>query len=67
MSRDHIVEEVRRIRRQILEECDGDLNKYFDRLKALEARHADRLVRSADDVRASCSPLARVTSEQADE
>lgn len=41
---DPIVEEIHKIREKILEECDGDLDKYFDRLKAGNAKYGDRLI-----------------------
>ena len=37
MACDPIVEEIHRIRRQLLEECGGDLHGYFERLKELAA------------------------------
>ena len=44
MIRDPIVEEVYEARRKILEECGWDLGRLLDRLKAEEAKDADRLV-----------------------
>jgi len=44
MIDDPIVEEVYRARQKILDECDGDLNKWMERLKAAEAKHPERLV-----------------------
>ena len=37
MPRDPIVEEVHQVRRKLLEECGGDLDRYFGRLKELAA------------------------------
>jgi hypothetical protein len=45
MIEDPIVEEIHRIREQLLEECGGDLDKYMDRLKELEKQHPERLIR----------------------
>jgi hypothetical protein len=39
-----ILEEVWRVRDQISAECGHDVDRLFKRLKALEARHKDRLV-----------------------
>ena len=44
MMKDPIVEEVRKVRRQIFAECGNDLNRLFERLKAAEAHDKDRLV-----------------------
>jgi hypothetical protein len=44
MIRDPIVEEIHRIRKKMLEECGGDFDKLFERLKAAEANDKDRLV-----------------------
>lgn len=44
MKRDPIVEEIHQIRKKMLEECGGDLDKFFDRLKAQEAGDRDRVV-----------------------
>ena len=41
---DPIVEEVYQARRKILDECNGDLGKWIERLKAAEAQHQDRVV-----------------------
>ena len=40
---DPIVEEVRKVREQILEEAGG-FNEYFDILKKMEAEHHERLI-----------------------
>jgi hypothetical protein len=50
MCHDPIVEDVYRAREKILEQCNGDLTKWMERLKAAEAQHRDRLV-SIDVVR----------------
>ena len=44
MSRDPIVDEVRRAREKILEECGSDLDKLLDRLKAAEAQDRSRVI-----------------------
>ena len=44
MSRDPIVEEIHEIRRKMLDECGGDFDKLFDRLKAAQTKHKGRLV-----------------------
>ncbi len=44
MKRDPIVEEIHRVRKKMLDECGGDLEKYFDRLKEDEALDRARLV-----------------------
>lgn len=46
MTRDPIVAEIHRIRAQIWEECGRDIDTFFERLKAAEAKHKDRLVSS---------------------
>jgi hypothetical protein len=44
MSGDPIVDEVRKARQKILEECGGDLNKLLERLKAAETQDSGRVV-----------------------
>lgn len=44
MIDDPIVEDVYQARRRILDQCDNDLGKWIERLKAAEAQHQDRLV-----------------------
>ncbi|MEX2216492.1 MAG: hypothetical protein WD768_20435 [Phycisphaeraceae bacterium] len=50
MWNDPIVEEVRRAREKILEECGFDLRKLMERLQAEHRHYGDRLV-SPDEVR----------------
>jgi len=47
MTRDPIVEEIHRAREKIWKECGEDAKKFFERLKAAEAKHKDRLVSPA--------------------
>ena len=42
--KDPIVEEIHRIREKILSECDNDIEKFMDRLKARELKDKDRVV-----------------------
>jgi hypothetical protein len=44
MSHDPIVDEVRKARRKILDDCANDLEKLLDRLKAAEAQDRGRVV-----------------------
>ena len=44
MMEDEIVMEIHETRRRILEECGGDIERYIERLKALDAKDKDRLV-----------------------
>jgi hypothetical protein len=44
MMEDPIIDEIHEVRRRIFEECGGDLERYFERLKAAEAMNKDRLV-----------------------
>jgi len=44
MRVDPIVEELHRVRKKMLDECGGDLDKYFDRIQADEAQDRARLV-----------------------
>ncbi|MBA7688151.1 hypothetical protein ES703_96628 [subsurface metagenome] len=44
MKNDPIVEEIRKTRQKIFEDCKGDLNKYLDWLKEFEDQDQDRLV-----------------------
>ena len=48
MTVDPIVEEVYQARQKILDQCNGDLAKWIEHLKAAEARHPDRVVTLED-------------------
>ena len=50
MTNDPIVEEVYQARQKILDQNNGDLAKWMERLKAAEAQHQERLV-TLEDVR----------------
>jgi hypothetical protein len=50
MINDPIVEDVYQARQKILDQCNGDLGKWIQRLKAAETQHQDRLV-TLDTVR----------------
>jgi hypothetical protein len=50
MNHDPIVDEVRRTRQKILEDCGGDLERLLDRLKAAESQDRSRVV-SMDSLR----------------
>lgn len=50
MTKDPIVEEVYQARQKILDQNNGDLAKWMERLKAAEAKHQERLV-TLEDVR----------------
>ena len=45
MVNDPIVEEVRKVRKAIEAACDNDPAKYAERLRQVELKYADRLVR----------------------
>ena len=45
MKRDPIVEEIHKIREKILDECDGDIEKLMDRLKARESKDKARIIK----------------------
>ena len=44
MIQDPIVEEIHRIRDQMLAECGGDFQKYMDRIREAQEQDRDRLV-----------------------
>jgi hypothetical protein len=48
---DPIVEEIHRIRDQMLAECGGDFQKYMDRIRDAEEQDADRLVTKEEVLR----------------
>ncbi len=50
-----IVEQVRRVREQISEECGHDIHQYFQRLQRLEAQYAKRLVSQLTGIQSSDS------------
>ncbi len=43
MPNDPIVEDVRQARAKIFDECGGSLDKLFERLKAREQQHPERI------------------------
>ena len=55
MIDDPIIEEIYQARQRIMEECQGDLKRLIDRLKATEIQHPYRLVR-IEDLRKKYTP-----------
>ncbi|HEX9732255.1 MAG TPA: hypothetical protein VGG06_09750 [Thermoanaerobaculia bacterium] len=51
MTDDPIVEEVHRTRAKLLAKCDGDLDRYMDRLQKLESDESGLLVKSVEDLK----------------
>jgi hypothetical protein len=51
MTCDPIVEEIHRVRDQMLAECGGDFQKYMDRIREAQAQDRDRLVTKEDLLR----------------
>ncbi|REJ80264.1 MAG: hypothetical protein DWQ34_26155 [Planctomycetota bacterium] len=49
MVDDPIVEDVYQARQKILDQCNGDLKKWMERLRVSQSEHADRVV-SMEDV-----------------
>ena len=45
MLRDPIVEQVRRAGRQLEKEAGGDVHRFFENLRAAQARYRERLVK----------------------
>ena len=46
MINDPIVEEVRKARRELFEQCGNDLGRFFEFIRQSEAEHGDRLITS---------------------
>ena len=44
MNRDPIVEEIHQVRNKMLEECNGDLDEFMDRLKKREDDDRERII-----------------------
>ncbi|OGQ83637.1 MAG: hypothetical protein A2289_11240 [Deltaproteobacteria bacterium RIFOXYA12_FULL_58_15] len=42
--KDPIVEEIREVRRKIMQECDNDLDKLSERLMRVEEQHGGKVV-----------------------
>ncbi len=55
---DPIVEEVRRTRQRIFAECNGDLDRLIERLKAADSKNKDRLVTVEDVQKRARTPKA---------
>ncbi len=51
MTDDPIVEEIHRIRDQMLAESGGDFEKYMDRIREAQEQDRDRLVTKEDFLR----------------
>ncbi len=51
MLKDPIVEEIHQVRKQMLAECDGDLERLLARLREREAEDASRVVSSVEEGR----------------
>jgi hypothetical protein len=62
MKDDPIVEEVHQTRRKLLAECDGDLDKYMNRLLRGEEEHRGRLVKSVEQLKATTAGRPAVAS-----
>jgi hypothetical protein len=45
MSQDPIIKEIRRIRREIEDECKNDFTTHYEHLKQLQRNYSGRLVR----------------------
>jgi hypothetical protein len=45
MGRDLILEELRRIRREIEAECQNDSQRYYEHIQEVQKRYSNRLVR----------------------
>lgn len=48
MARDPIVEEIHKLREQIMAECNNNLEVVFKRIQELEKKHPGRLVGKKD-------------------
>lgn len=44
MKNDPIVDEVRKTREKLWDECGGDMDKYMDRIQAAEGQYPQRLI-----------------------
>ncbi len=44
MFNDPIVEEIHQIREKIMEECDWDIDKFFEMIRESEKKHPERLI-----------------------
>ena len=49
MLNDPIVEEVHQLRKKLMAECDGDLDRLLARLREREEEDASRVVSSVDE------------------
>jgi hypothetical protein len=45
MGRDLILDELRRIRREIEAECQNDSQRYYEHIQEVQKRYSNRLVR----------------------
>jgi hypothetical protein len=61
MTDDPIVEEIHRIRDQMLAECGGDFEKYMDRIREAQEQDRDRLVTKEDVLRQKPETKEKVT------
>ena len=62
MLNDPIVEEVHELRKKLMAECDGDLDRLLARLREREAEDAGRVVSTVEEgQRWLCSSATRAT------
>ena len=61
MINDPIVEEVRKARQELFDQCGNDLHRYFEFIRESEKKHGDRLIRSVEELRALGRASAAIT------
>lgn len=53
MQQDPLVEEIHEVRRKLLEDCGGDLERLMDRLQSREGQEPARVVSDLGEAKAS--------------
>lgn len=53
MKEDPLVEEIHEVRRKLLDDCGGDLERLMDRLQSRERQDPERVVSDLGQVKAS--------------
>jgi len=53
MTNDPIVDEVRKVRQELFEQCGCDLERFMEFIRQSQTKHSDRLITSLKQRRAS--------------
>lgn len=64
MTSDPIVEEVRKVRQELFEQCGCDLERFMEFIRKSQAKHGDRLITSLKKKQSGDSPAVAVDAKK---